>query len=158
MVHSVSCTTRPMRKGDVDGRDYHFVDRAKFEGWIKNGDLAEWADVHDHLYGTPKKPLDNWLSEGRDVLLDVDVVGSMNLKKKYGDRAVAIFLLPPSMDELKRRLFDRGSDSQEQQKLRLENALTELAAKDKFDYQVVNDDLDRACSEVEKIIDRDNAA
>lgn len=152
MIHSVSWTTRPMRPGDVDGRDYHFIDEAEFRRGIDGGVFAEWAEVHDHFYGTPREPLDCWLAEGRDVLLDVDVVGSLNLKKAYGDRAIAIFLVPPTMEELKRRLFSRGTDSPEQQQIRLRNALAEMAAKGKFDHQVVNDDLEQACQEIERII------
>jgi guanylate kinase len=152
MIHSVSCTTRPMRVGDVDGRDYHFIDEATFRRWIAEGRFAEWAEVHDHLYGTPREPLDAALAAGTEVLLDLDVVGSLNLKKMYGDRAITIFLTPPSMEELTRRLASRGTDAPEIQALRLKNALAELAAKDEFDHQVVNDDLERACQEIEEII------
>lgn len=152
MVHSVSCTTRPKRPGEVDGKDYRFVDRETFQGWIKEKKLAEWAEVHDHLYGTPKEPIEKWLKTGTDVLLDVDVVGGTNLKKMYKERAVSMFLLPPSEEELKRRLLQRATDSAEQQKLRLKNALQEMTFKDKYDYQVVNDDLDEACLEIEKIL------
>jgi len=152
MIHSVSCTTRPMRPGDVAGRDYHFIDRKTFEDWIQKKKFAEWAEVHNHFYGTPKEPLDEWLKEKKDVLLDLDVVGSLNLKKIYGDQAITIFLLPPSMEDLKKRLSQRRTDSPEAQALRLKNALTEMTYKDKFDHQVVNDVLDRACREIEKII------
>lgn len=152
MIHSVSWTTRPIRPGDVDGEDYRFIDDAAFRKGIDGGLFAEWAEVHDHLYGTPREPLENWLAEGRDVLLDVDVVGSLNLKRAYGDRAISIFLVPPTMEELKRRLFGRGTDPPEQQRIRLKNALAEMDARDKFDHQVVNDDLARACREIEGII------
>lgn len=152
IMYSVSYTTRPMRQGDKDGKDYWFIDRKKFEEDIKKNMFAEWAKVHDQLYGTPKEPLEKWLAMKKDVIFDVDVVGSMNLKKMYGANAISIFLLPPSMEELKRRLFSRGTDSEEQKQIRLKNALKEMTYKDKFDHQVVNDVLDRACSEVEKII------
>lgn len=153
MIHSVSCTTRPARRGETDGKDYHFIEEEMFRKWAKEGRFAEWALVHDHMYGTPKEPLDRALENGVDVLLDVDVVGSLNLKKLYGNRAVSVFLVPPTMEELKKRLGSRGTDSKEVQELRLKNALTELTFKDKFDYQIVNDRLERACEEIEKIID-----
>lgn len=152
MIHSVSCTTRPMRIGEVDGKDYHFIEQKVFEDGIVNDRFAEWARVHNHFYGTPKETLDGHIRDGHCVLLDLDVVGSLNLKRLYGEKAVTIFILPPSMEELKRRLSLRATDAPYVQELRLKNALTELTCKDKFDYQVVNDDLDRACSEIEKII------
>lgn len=152
MTHSVSCTTRPMRPGDVDGRDYHFIDEAAFRKGIGEGAFAEWAMVHGNYYGTPKAPLDQALAADRDILLDLDVVGTLNLKKMYGDQATTIFLAPPSMEELERRLTSRGTDAPEVQAIRLTNALAELASKDQFDHQVVNDDLERACGEIEKII------
>lgn len=156
MIYSVSCTTRPPRPGEVDGKDYHFIDEKKFREWMKDGKFAEWAPVHDHFYGTPKGPIDGALKKGTDVLLDLDVVGSLNLKKIYGDRAVSIFLDPPSMGELKKRLFGRGTDSREVQELRLKNALTEMTFKDKFDHRVINDDLGRACGEIEGILSSPN--
>lgn len=152
MVHSISCTTRPMRSGEVNGRDYHFIDKKTFEKWISENKLAEWANVHNNMYGTPKEMLDNWLSEGRDVLLDIDVVGAANLKKLYKKNSISIFLLPPSEEELKKRLTMRATDSKEVQALRLKNALEEIQHKDEYDYQVINDDLDRACKEIEEII------
>ncbi|MFH0799529.1 MAG: guanylate kinase [Pseudomonadota bacterium] len=155
MIHSVSCTTRPIRKGEVDGRDYHFIDREEFSKGIDDGKFAEWAEVHNNFYGTPNAPLEAWLAAGTDVLLDVDVVGSLSLKKIYGGRAISIFLVPPTMDELKRRLALRGTDLAEVQALRLKNALTEMTFKDRFDHQVVNDVLDRACAEIGSIIGRD---
>ena len=154
MVHSISCTTRPPRACEIDGKYYHHIDRKTFENGIRKGQFAEWAEVHNHFYGTPKAPLDKWLRQARDVLLDLDVVGSLNLKQIYKDKAITIFILPPSMGELKRRLTNRGTDSKEVQELRLKNALTELEHKDKFDYQIINDDLDRACLEIEKILAR----
>lgn len=153
-IHSVSCTTRPIRRGEVDGRDYHFVDRKIFEEWIRGRRLAEWAQVHGHLYGTPIEPLKKWLDEGREILLDLDVVGSLRLKKMYKDQAVAIFLIPPSMDELKRRLSSRKTDSAGEQEVRLKNAIEEMAHKDEFDHRVINDDLDEACREIEDILTR----
>lgn len=152
MIHSISCTTRPMRPDKADKADYHFIDEETFRAWIDKGKFAEWAKVHGHFYGTPKEPLDEWLKKGRDVLLDVDVMGGMNLKKMYGNRAVSIFLVPPTDEELGRRLSKRGTDSAEAQALRLKNALKEMTCRDEYDYRVVNDVLDRACLEIEKIL------
>ena len=150
--YSVSCTTRPRRPGEVDGRDYVFVDEATFRDGIARDRFVEWAEVHGFLYGTRREPLDEALAVGADVLLDLDVVGSLALKGLYGDRAVTIFVLPPSVQELERRLLARGTDAPEVQRLRLKNALTEMTFQDRFDHRVVNDDLDRVCGEIEEIL------
>jgi guanylate kinase len=152
IAYSVSCTTRPMRPGEVDGRDYRFLDEPTFRRGIEAGRFVEWAEVHGHLYGTPRAPLDEALEQGRDVFLDLDVVGSLCLKELYGDRAVAIFIVPPSVEELERRLLLRATDAPEVQRLRLKNALTEMTFRDRFDFQVVNDDLERACREIDGIL------
>jgi len=151
--YSVSCTTRPMRPGEVDGRDYTFLDPATFNDGIARGRFVEWAEVHGYLYGTPREPLDLALAEGRDVMLDLDVVGSLKLKRVFGDRAVTVFILPPSVEELERRLLARATDAPDVQAVRLRNALTEMTFRDRFDHRVVNDDLDRVCAEIEAIID-----
>lgn len=152
VVHSISYTTRPKRPGDVDKGYYRIVDKKTFEGGIRDGTFAEWAEVHGNLYGTPKIPLDKWIADGKYVLLDLDVIGGMNLKKLYKNDAISIFILPPSIDELKKRLKGRGTDSKEVQELRLKNALKELEYKDRYDYRVINDDLGRACQEIEKLL------
>lgn len=151
-IHSISHTTRPKRPGGVDENYYINVAREVFEEGIKLGQFAEWAEVHNHLYGTPKKPLDEALVTGKDVLLDLDVVGGLSLKALYKEKAIAIFLLPPSIDELQRRLSLRGTDSKEVQEIRLRNALKELEYKDRYDYQVVNDKLDETCLKIEQIL------
>lgn len=150
--HSISCTTRPMRPGETDGKDYHFLDAETFRDKISNDEFAEWAEVHEHHYGTLKSTLDEAIESGVNLFLDLDVVGSANLKKMYGDDAVAIFLAPPSMDELERRLVDRKTDSEEQLKIRLNNAVKEMTYKDRFDHLVVNDVLEDACRKIEGII------
>jgi guanylate kinase len=150
--YSVSCTTRPMRPGEVDGRDYRFLDTPTFRRGIEEGRFVEWAEVHGHLYGTTREPLDAALVEGRDVFLDLDVVGSLRVKELFGDRAVTIFLSPPSVEELERRLSARATDAPEVQRLRLRNALTEMTFKDRFDFEVVNDDLERAYQEIYGIL------
>ncbi len=152
LIHSISATTRPMRPGDVEGKDYHFISKNKFESGIENNEFAEWAHVHDHLYGTPRQPLDDALKQGKKVLLDLDVVGGTKLKQLYKEKAVSIFLLPPSNEELKNRLLNRATDSKQQQELRLKNALHEITYKDKYDYQVINDSLEQACKKIEEII------
>lgn len=151
-IHSVSWTTRSKRKNEIDDQDYHFVDPSAFKAGIQTGAFAEWAEVHGAHYGTPIAPLKQWLKEGREVLLDLDVQGALNLKKIFGAQAVTLFLLPPSEKELERRLMGRKTDSLKERQLRLENAKKELAQKDRYDYQVVNEDLEQACLDVEKIL------
>ncbi len=152
--YSISCTTRPRRGNEVDGREYRFLDENTFREWELAGKMAEVCTVHENLYGTPREPIDKWLAEGKDVLMDIDVIGCLKLKKLYGESSVSIFLLPPSEDELKRRLFSRGTDSKEQQTIRLCNAHDEIQRKTEFDYNVVNDTIDRACDEIEQILGR----
>ncbi len=157
IVHSISCTTRPMRPGEVNHKYYHHISWKEFEDGIKAGEFVERATVHKNLYGTPKGPLDKWLKDGKNVILDLDVVGSLNVKKIYGKQAITIFILPPSMDELKKRLAERKTDSAEAQALRLKNAIEEMTHKDEFDHNVINDELDRACGEIERIISANGA-
>jgi guanylate kinase len=151
-VHSVSHTTREARPGHVDEGYYRIVDEPAFREGVRDGAFAEWADVHGHLYGTPRADLEAWLGEGRDVLLDLDVVGALNLKAQYGDRAVTIFVEPPSLDVLRQRLAARGTDSPKELAVRLRNAEAEMAQAHRFDHRVVNDDLHRACREVEALL------
>lgn len=152
LVHSISTTTRPARPGGVDTGYYDIVDEETFRTRIREGAFVEWAEVHGHLYGTPRAPLDRWLDQGVDVIADVDVVGGANLKKAYGSRAVSIFLLPPSLEALQARLERRGTDAAEVRRLRMRNAASEVACQDRYDFRVVNDDLARACREVEAIL------
>lgn len=149
-VHSISCTTRLKRGQEKEGVDYHFIQTESFKKMIKGGEFAEWAEVHNQFYGTPRTPLEKWLSEGREVLLDLDVQGGMRLKNLFGEKAITVFLLPPSVEELIRRLSNRGTDSEAERTLRLENAKHELSFKDQYDYQIVNSDLDQACRDIEK--------
>ncbi|MFH1873952.1 MAG: guanylate kinase [Pseudomonadota bacterium] len=152
MMHSVSCTTRSKRGQEVDGKDYHFIDELTFKTWIKENKFAEWAKYCGHIYGTLKEPLDKAIEQGKDVLLDLEVIGGTKLKDIYQDKAISIFLLPPSDQELRRRLSQRKTDSEQAQQARLKTALMELTYKDKYDYQVINDDLERACQEIEDIL------
>ncbi len=141
--YSLSCTTRAPRQGEADGRDYHFVSRADFDAMRADGGFAEWAEVHGNCYGTPLKPLQDLFAAGRDVLLDVDVQGAAQLRNTLPDVAL-VFILPPSMAELERRLRHRGSDSEEVITRRLANARGEIACARWFDTVIVNDSLERA--------------
>lgn len=151
LVRSVSLTTRPPRRGDVDGRDYRFVPAERFTEMRDEGMLLEWAEVHGHLYGTEAAWVDGRLEEGSDVLLEIDVQGGMSVKERRPD-AVLVFLLPPSREELERRLRGRATDREDDVVRRLENAVAELAAAPRYDYLVVNDDLERCVADVLGIV------
>lgn len=152
LSRSISHTTRPIRKGERDGTDYHFVTRDAFEAMIERGEFIEWAEVHGNLYGTAYSNIDDIVLKRRDdLLLVIDVQGAATLGNRGVER-VTIFLTPPSMDELERRLSGRGTDSQEAVRVRLANANDEMAEMDKFDYKVVNGDLSVAVDEVRSII------
>jgi guanylate kinase len=145
---SISATTRPPRPGEIDGVHYYFVDDAEFDAMIDRHELLEWATVHNaSRYGTPRPPVDAALASGRSVLLEIDLQGARQVREAMPD-AVLVFLLPPSWEELVRRLVGRGTESPEEQSRRLETARVELAAQDEFDELVVNDDVRRAAQEV----------
>lgn len=143
--YSVSATTRAPRPGEVDGIHYHFQTRPAFEAMIHAGELAEWNEVHGNFYGTPKPFLDACTARGEHVLLDLDVFGKRNFDKHYPD-ALGILILPPSHEELERRLRGRGTESEDKVRLRLKNAIAELeeAEKGKFEHRLVNDDMERS--------------
>ncbi|GAA1653889.1 guanylate kinase [Microbacterium flavum] len=145
---SVSATTRAPRPGEVDGEHYFFVDDAEFDRLIRDGELLEWATVHNAFrYGTPKAPIEKALAEGRTVLLEIDLQGARQVRRAAPDAAL-VFLLPPSWDELVQRLVGRGTEDEEERARRLRTARTELASQGEFDYFVVNDDVARAAAEV----------
>ena len=148
---SISMTTRGMREGEEDGVHYYFTTHEEFEETIRQGGFLEWADVFGNYYGTPKAPVDRRLAEGADIILDIDIQGGMNVRKAMPD-AVLIFILPPTMKELRRRLENRGTDAQDVIEKRLAKALTEIGTAREYDYVVVNDDLDVAASDVLSII------
>lgn len=152
---SISTTTRARRDYETDGVHYHFATRPEFEEKAKKGEFAEWAQVHDNLYGTAISTIDNFLKDGKHVLFDIDVQGAMNLKKRYGARTLLIFVHPPSMDELKARLTKRKSESSRSIETRLRNAYDEIRWSGKFDHQITNDDLDRAYAELKQIIQKE---
>lgn len=151
LVLSVSATTRPARPGEIDGKDYYFLDREDFLRRVEKGEFVEWADVHGHLYGTLRSELARRMESGKDVLLQVDIQGMRSLQKS-GLGAVTIFVVPPSLDELKRRLDTRGTESDEDLAVRLANARRELEAQDDYDYIVVNDVLEDAVNRTAGVI------
>ena len=150
IAYSVSYTTRAPRGQERDGTDYHFVDRERFLAMREAGEFAEWAEVHGNFYGTAKAPVLAMLAQGRDVLFDIDVQGAAQLRKAFPE-AVLVFILPPSLAELERRLRGRGTDAAEVIAKRLANARGEVAAAKDFDYLVVNGDLERACDELRAV-------
>lgn len=151
LVYSVSATTRPPRKGETDGKDYFFVTEAQFRQGIADGLWAEWAKVHGNFYGTSHRFLENHLAAGRDVLLDIDVQGAEQICARY-PRAITIFIMAPSMDELRRRLVDRGLDPPEVIAKRLDNARAEIDRSSMYRHVVVNDDLDTAIDRLTAIL------
>jgi guanylate kinase len=149
---SVSATTRPPRPGEVDGRDYHFVDQAQFDERVAAGDFLEWAHVFGHSYGTPKAEVKLGLRDGKDYLFDIDWQGTQQLYQKLERDVVRVFLLPPSIDELRRRLNARGTDSAEVIADRMERAKAEISHWDGYDYVIVNDDIEVCFAKVLQIL------
>ena len=149
---SVSATTRPMRPGEVEGTDYHFVDDAEFQRMIEAGEFAEWAPVFDHHYGSPQAPIKAALREGRDVIFDIDWQGTQQLHAAMGEDLVRVFILPPSMKELDRRLHERGTDSDEVIASRMQRAAAEISHWAEYDYVLINEAMDECVSEVRSIL------
>ena len=149
---SVSATTRPMRPGEQDGVDYHFVDVPRFKQMVADGAFLEWAHVFGHRYGTPAAPVDAILSSGRDVLFDIDWQGAQQLHQLAGGDVVRVFILPPSMDELERRLRARNTDSDEVIAARMSRAASEIGHWDGYDHVLVNDDAVRCFEQVRTIL------
>ena len=149
---SVSVTTRERRSSEADGIHYHFISARQFEAMRAAGDLLESAEVHGNRYGTPRGPVEAILNEGRDMLFDIDWQGAQQLREAMGGDVVSIFILPPSMRELKARLDRRAEDSTTQIASRLENARKEIARWRQYDYVLINDDLQRAYSQILAII------
>jgi guanylate kinase len=153
---SVSCTTRAQRPGEVNGRDYRFLNNRQFDDLRRRGGFAEWAKVHDYFYGTPKKRLQRCVRSGRDILLDIDVQGARQIKKICPE-AVSIFLLPPSLRELERRLAARGTDGREIIRRRLANAKGEIGEIIHYDYYVVNREVKEAVRALSAIVEAERA-
>jgi len=149
---SVSVTTRPQRRGEVDGRDYHFIDLHRFQAMVKSGKLLEWAEVFGHCYGTPRRPVEKALQAGRDVLFDIDWQGTQQLSEKARDDLVSVFILPPTVRELERRLKRRARDSHDIIGSRMAKAADEMSHWPEYDYVIVNRDKDEAFAEVKAIL------
>lgn len=149
---SVSCTTRPRREGEVDGKDYFFISKEEFLKRKENNEFIEWATVHSNYYGTLKSFVDEGLEQGKYLLFDLDVQGCDQIKELYGDEAQVIFIEPPSPAELEKRLKGRGTDHPEVIAERLRNSLKELERKNDFDFNVVNDDIERAYQDLKHVI------
>ena len=149
---SVSVTTRPRRGSEIEGVHYHFVSQREFDSLRDSDALLEWAEVHGNSYATPREPAEKAMAEGRDMLFDIDWQGAKQLKEKMRGDIVSIFILPPSMTELKARLQRRAEDSAKTIETRLENARAEIEHWREYDYVVINDDLDRAFTSVKAIV------
>ena len=149
---SVSVTTRAKRRGEIDGRDYHFIDLARFQMMVKSGELLEWAEVFGHCYGTPRRPVEKALRAGRDVLFDIDWQGTQQLREKARDDLVSVFILPPTAKELERRLHTRAQDSHDIIRTRMAKAAGEMSHWPEYDYVIVNSDIDLAFAEVRAIL------
>ena len=149
---SVSATTRPKRPGEVNGKDYFFVDHTRFETMVANGELLEWATVFDNRYGTPRAPVEAALSSGQDVLFDIDWQGTQQLREKARADVVSVFILPPSAADLEKRLHTRAQDSDEVIRGRMSRATHELSHWAEYDYIVVNQNVDDAFAEVQSIL------
>lgn len=148
---SISLTTRGIRDNETDGKDYYFISSDKFEDMISKGEVLEYAQYGVNMYGTPKAPVDKWLSEGKTVVLKIEVQGAKNIKEMYPD-SIGIFLLPPSMEVLEKRLRSRGTETEDDIRRRLEIARDEIHKSVDYDYFVINDELETASDDVLTII------
>ena len=149
---SVSVTTRRIRPGETEGRDYRFIDRQRFDAMVDNNELLEWAEVFDNYYGTPAKPVMDALAAGRDVLFDIDWQGTQQLRDRARGDLVSVFVLPPSIPELERRLRSRAQDDYETIHRRMAKAADEMSHWAEYDYVVVNHDLDQAFADVSAVL------
>ena len=148
---SISATTRSPRGNEQDGREYHFLTKERFRELIENDGFLEFAEYVGNFYGSPRRQAEEWMKQGRDVILEIEVQGCMQVKEKKPD-CVSIFILPPSMEELERRLRKRGTETEEQIHARLARAREELPLAQDYDYRVVNDDLDECVDRIREII------
>ncbi|MFO7574869.1 MAG: guanylate kinase [Bacteroidales bacterium] len=140
---SVSATTREPRRGEIDGKDYYFMSGAQFRNGIEKGEFVEWEEVYSgHFYGTLRSEIERLWAEGRNIIFDVDVKGGLNLKRIYSEKALAIFIMPPSVDELEKRLRLRGKDCEEKIRMRVDKAIEEIGFAPRFDQVIINDDLE----------------
>lgn len=153
LVDTVTYTTRSMRRGESQGSPYHFVSKAEFEALIDRKFFVEWAFVHTNMYGTPMEQLENAWKVGKAVIMDVDIQGAATFKAKFPHQAATIFILPPSIQELERRILKRDGQKPADLDVRLRNAEIETAKAPEFDYRVVNDEFERSFAEFKKIIE-----
>ena len=149
---SVSVTTRPPRPGEVDGRDYRFIDHARYDAMVKDCDLLEWAEVFGHCYGTPRAPVEAAIAAGRDVLFDIDWQGTQQLGANARSDLVSVFILPPSIDELERRLRSRAQDDDAVIHARMTKAADEMSHWAEYDYVVINHEIEQAFRDVQSIL------
>jgi guanylate kinase len=150
---SISACSRKKREGEVDGKDYYFLSADEFRKKIENNDFLEWEEVYaDHFYGSLKSEVDRLTAAGKNVVFDVDVKGGLNIKKYYGENALAVFVMPPSVEVLEKRLRDRSTDSEEAIRTRIDKAVYELSFSEKFDVVLVNDKLEETFARAEKLI------
>jgi guanylate kinase len=149
---SISVTTRAMRNGEVDKRDYHFIERARFDVLVRSGDLLEWAEVFGNCYGTPRTPVEAALAAGRDILFDIDWQGTQQLREKASHDLVSVFVLPPSIPDLEQRLRTRAQDSDAVIRARMNKASDEMSHWAEYDYVVVNHTIDQAFADVQAIL------
>jgi guanylate kinase len=149
---SISVTTRPPRPGEVDGRDYHFIDRAQFDAMVARGELLEWAQVFGNRYGTPRGPVEKALASGRDVLFDIDWQGTQQLREKGRADLVSVFVLPPSIPDLEQRLKSRAQDTPEVIRSRMAKAADEMSHWAEYDYVVINREIADAFEDVRAIL------
>jgi guanylate kinase len=153
LMFSVSATSRKPRGNEVDGREYYFITAAEFRRRVRRGEFVEWQEVYrDHYYGTLRKEIERIYSEGGIPVFDVDVMGGINLKKIFGEDALSVFVMPPSVEELRKRLIRRGTDSPEKIEMRVEKAASEILLADRFDLVIINDDLEEACAEIMRVV------
>lgn len=153
LMFSVSATSRKPRGNEVDGREYYFITAGDFRKRIKRDEFIEWQEVYrDHYYGTLRREIDRIRDAGKIPLFDVDVQGGINLKKIFGDDALSVFIMPPSVEELRNRLVRRGTDTPEQIAMRVEKAASEILLAEKFDTVVINDNLEKACIAIVNVV------
>ena len=149
---SISVTTRARRPSEIDGRHYRFIDREAFEDLRTRDDLLEWAEVHGNFYGTPRRPVERTLAQGRDMIFDIDYQGTRQVRQRLQDDVVTVFILPPSFSELRNRLERRAEDAPETIERRLANARNEMQRWSEYDYVIVNDDLDESFRALQAIL------
>jgi len=154
VVFSVSATSRKPRPGEIDGENYFFVSKEQFEEMIKNNELLEWVEYCGNYYGTPRAYVEAEIAKGNIVLLEIDVEGAGNIKKKYPD-AVSIFITPPSLDELRKRITKRGTESEEVIEARMERAKKELDHIHEYDYIIINDTVEKSTEEFLQILEKE---